>query len=424
MLLDYQIAARDSLVEAITTINAGIDCSETGTGKTYVACAVAKALHLRIAVVCPRIMVFKWGQVAKEFGVDVVFIDSYEKLRGGRTAHYSKKIGWTLGEAKNKTLIVFDEVHKAKNANTKSSKLLIRAVEQGVRVLMASATAAANPIEMKAIGFALRLFPLKDWWNWCLRNGCKPGRFGGLEFRATSNAMRKIHDSIFPKKGARITKAALGDAFTQNQVLTEIVDGDDGAKIEAAHSEIRAALRDLRTKALSDKDPDSPITLLLRARQRVELLKIEAIKASIELGEDSGFSVVCFVNFRATLDALRKYFPKAEVIHGGQTTADRQLAIDNFQTNVAKIIFVTIASGGVGLSLDDTVGDHPRLALINPSFSAIDLIQALGRIHRASTKSPCLQKILFSNCETERRVERNVHKKLKRIAELNDGDLE
>ena len=50
-------------------------------------------------------------------------------------------------------------------------------------------------------------------------------------------------------------------------------------------------------------------------------------------------------------------------------------------------------AGGTGLSLHDVNGEHPRVSLISPSFSAIDLKQALGRIHRAGAKSPAVQKL-------------------------------
>ena len=67
-------------------------------------------------------------------------------------------------------------------------------------------------------------------------------------------------------------------------------------------------------------------------------------------------------------------------------------------------------AGGTGLSLHDEHGNHPRMSLISPSFSAIDLRQALGRIHRATGVTPAIQKIVFANDTVEMGVCKAVRK--------------
>jgi hypothetical protein len=75
------------------------------------------------------------------------------------------------------------------------------------------------------------------------------------------------------------------------------------------------------------------------------------------------------------------------------------------------------------LSLHDVNGKHPRVSLISPSFSAIDLKQALGRIHRAGAQSPAVQKIIFAEGTVEMRVCRLVRKKLNNIDLINDDEM-
>jgi superfamily II DNA or RNA helicase len=62
--------------------------------------------------------------------------------------------------------------------------------------------------------------------------------------------------------------------------------------------------------------------------------------------------------------------------------------------------------------------------LICPTYSAIDLKQALGRIHRAGAKSKAVQRIIFAADSIEETVMRRVKAKLKNIETLNDGDME
>tara|TARA_Y100000588_G_C13888717_1_gene767717 strand:- start:498 stop:758 length:261 start_codon:yes stop_codon:yes gene_type:complete len=82
-----------------------------------------------------------------------------------------------------------------------------------------------------------------------------------------------------------------------------------------------------------------------------------------------------------------------------------------------------IQAGGTGLSLHDEDGGHPRVALISPTFSAVELRQALGRVHRASGKSKSIQKIVFAANTVEDRVAAAVRRKLNNLDMINDGEL-
>ena len=111
------------------------------------------------------------------------------------------------------------------------------------------------------------------------------------------------------------------------------------------------------------------------------------------------------------------------VIYGEQTLEDRIKNIDDFNNDKSRIIVSNIRSGGVGISLNDTHGEYPRVSLISPSWSAQDIIQALGRIHRANTKTSVRQKIIFCSGTIEENICKNMVEKIKNISSLNDGDL-
>jgi hypothetical protein len=62
--------------------------------------------------------------------------------------------------------------------------------------------------------------------------------------------------------------------------------------------------------------------------------------------------------------------------------------MDHFNGGKTKVLISTLQSGGVGVNLDDTVGDRPRtIVMMTPPLSANDMLQAAGRINRLSTMS-------------------------------------
>jgi hypothetical protein len=72
----------------------------------------------------------------------------------------------------------------------------------------------------------------------------------------------------------------------------------------------------------------------------------------------------------------------------GEAKEKPEKAMGRFQDGKAKIMLATIQSGGTGINLDDTKGDSPRsVHIMTPPFSANDMAQAIGRVHRLNTKS-------------------------------------
>ena len=195
-------------------------------------------------------------------------------------------------------------------------------------------------------------------------------------------------------------------------------------EIELAYSDLKSELETIKDKRA--EDCDSALIAQLRARQEVELMKVNLFEELARDAYESGNSVAIFVNFRATMDTLLKRLAglcNISVVHGGQTNFERELQCDTFQNDHSRIMLCTIQAGGTGLSMHDIKGDYPRVSLISPSFSAIDFRQALGRIHRAGAKSPAVQKIIFAEGTVEMRVCSLVRKKLNNLDLLNDDEL-
>lgn len=418
----WQEKSKSIILQAIRNHSVALDCSDTGTGKTVTACAVIKELGLKFAIVAPKIVLPAWREWCGKFGLEPEFILNYEKLRTGKTPHI-KKLGnkqWEWKSSGPEFLYIFDEVHKCKSYKSQNGAMLEAA--KSSKVLMLSATAAGSPLDMRFTGRLLGLHNGVNYFSWLHKNGIVKAPWGGMIFRGGKKVLTDIHSRIFPAKGVRIRISELGDAFPSNQVNAETF--DISPKIGELYQQVEQEILELKDKAKDDRDPESPLTKRLRMRQEIELLRVPVIVEMAENFLEENKSVVCFVNFRQTLEAIGERMEKFNplYIHGEQSATDREDNVRAFQANSHHLLLCQINAGGVGVSLHDLHG-RPRVSLISPTYSAIDLKQALGRIHRSGAKSPALQYILFAANSVEEEVSQAVRKKLRNIDLLNDGDL-
>lgn len=121
---------------------------------------------------------------------------------------------------------------------------------------------------------------------------------------------------------------------------------------------------------------------------------------------------------------------------GTQSLKQRQVEIDRFQSGKARFAMFTFKAGGVGLSLHHTdemtkikaertrnnwavpetiaaVPTRPRVCILAPTFSAIELVQGLGRCPRLTSLSDTVQTIVFYRGTIEERVAAIVSQKLR-----------
>ncbi len=431
-LRDWQIPSVARLCAAITQHGAAIDGSDTGTGKTYSAVAVSRELGLNIAVVCPKAVISSWKRViTKHFGLKYVFIMNYESLKTGKF----KEIGtwkpvsrisnreyfqWNL--PKN-TLIIFDESHRLKGWNTQNSEMAIEAKKQKYKILCCSATNAINPIELKTTGYILNLYK-KNFSQYLRDHGCDKGRFG-WEFNGDKTVLKKLHGDLFLERGIRLRKEEI-ETFPDCEIIAEAYNIDEGSEkeLKEVYEEMHKELTLLNVKMKGTKEYQiNSMTIQLRARQKAELLKVPLIVEMIEDSLEDGLSVAVFLNFSETIRALSKRLKTNCIVWGENKGNERDKNIDDFQADKERVILVNVKAGGAGLSLHDLNGKYPRISLISPTPSAVDLRQALGRIHRDGAKSKAIQKIIFvANTEEENTCER-VKLKLENLDTINDGDV-
>lgn len=430
-----------NLLNSLYINGVACDQSETGVGKTYVAAWIAKNLNSPVVIVCPKIMIPAWTKVLSYFGIKAHCLINYEKLIRGNTEHLSFKDGkdngpsdYTINFPKN-SLVILDEVHKCKSATSKNSDFLIKLKMDGYKSLLLSATSATNPLEMKAFGFATTLHNLTSYRQFITDSGAYVGRYGGyqidLQSQKTVEAMSNIHDKLFNlyKVSSRMTRKMFDKIFPDNHIMAECFDmGTNTDKINKVYQQMESELAALEESSVNYSQHH--FAIMTKARRMAELLKVPTMVEMIEDWYDEGISPVVFVNFTDTVEAIekqlaknRKFDGKIARIVGGQSDKVRQKDIELFQSDNKRIMIANLAAGNAGVSLHDLNGNFARGAIISPSYSAINLLQALGRIHRAEGKTKCIQKVMFAAGTIEEDACKRVQSKLNNLECLNDGDL-
>ena len=414
-LFPFQHAGHDELYRILSKNKVALEASGTGYGKTVVACLVAKKLNLPIAVVCPKTIIPDWERTAQACGVKTFFIKNPEKVKSpafdfGGWLVKNRKYKWKLPP---KCLFIWDEVHRCKNWKTQNSKMLTALTRTDCRVLMMSATIATSPMDMYAVGMVLGFHDgSSDWFHWMHQHGVRRGTFG-FEFKGGVKALKRLHEKLFPDHGHRELTTDI-PGFPKNQIKALSVETGKTKQIQAALDEL---------SLIRKEDMALPIVDQLRARQTVELMKVPAIT---ELARDylnTGNSVAVFLNFTESIRQLANNLGTPCLVTGDQSADERTLNIELFQTNHEKVIICQIQCGGVGISLHDTRG-RPRVALVSPSYSAVDLVQALGRINRVGSKSPAVQRIVIAAGTIEENVKKKVEAKIDNLNKLLDSDLD
>jgi len=418
-LLKWQVEPMTRLVEILKTNLSAVDSSSTGVGKTYTACSVAKNLGLALGVICPKAVIPSWHDASKHIGTEIKFVVNYEGLKftAGEKYIVWTPMGypvWKISE-RDPVLLVFDEAHRCKDHNlSKNALMLISAVSQKIRHLLVSATLADSPLHMRAVGYSLGLHNGRNFQEWIRSLGCWKDSNNRWHFTGGEDSMKRIRSSIFPSRGVRIRADDLGKDFLTTLITAEVIEASGADKI---YESLQKRLEKVQEQ--TESYHKTVLTEVLGARRRVELLKVPSMVSLAKDAIEEDNSVAIFVCFNETVEALKEAL-KCPTITGETPQNERNRIMKVFRADRIPAVVLNISAGGVGISLH---GARQRLSLISPSWSAIDLIQTIGRVRRAGG-SHSVQKILFANGSVEESVCARVRSKVGCIETLNDGDTQ
>lgn len=407
-----------------------LDASPTGAGKTVVAAHTLAKLDKPFGIIAPKVTLTQWERALKEEGIEAHFILSYEKLNRGNTSWLSKtitkskpnkntgkvrttrKFAWNLPED---FVLVWDEVQRCSSPFTGNATAHILASRQGVPSYNLSATAAEDPTELRALGYALGLHNLdetlgkkKSWFSWMRNLGCTRDPWKRWVFpKKARPKLRELHDQLFSTRAFKVTREQMPTAFRDNHVIHDSIDFGPEVAQHYAKAGMTPAIMEHYLETGELPVEEFAITEMLRARQLAEAAKVPAMIEMISDLTKEGYSVPVFLNFRDSIAALLDAYPEAGTIHGvsgDEELEERQKSIDKFQAGESKIVLVQVQAGGTGLSLHDETGDHPRFALVSPSFDAKAMLQVFGRTVRNGMKSPVTQRVLVAADTIEEQV--------------------
>jgi len=420
-LFDWQEPIYRELLTAYSKRDSCLLVAPAGSGKTFITAQfLAKRLPKRALILCPKAAIPTWNKVLDSFGVtmgEYAHAMNFEQLtsnsklaKSGSLGKWRRKVfEWDLPDD---MFLVIDEAHRCGGigGKTKTCGLLIGAKKMGVPHLFMTATMPDNPLKMKGFGYSLDLFPSTgDFWSWTFGYGVRKSRWhNGWEFdeKEAPYNLARINDRIFhvaPPKGVLVKMEDVMEFYPEGHVYQEIVEIP-----EAKEKQIRRQYpEDFEKLDRLIEEAEYKLVEDLHVHQAIEMLKVPIFKEEAQDLMAEGYSVVIFVNYRATALKLCEELHTDSLIIGMQGAATREKVIGDFQSNETNIVVVTAAAGGEAISLHDLNGDHLRVSLVSPVWCPIRLRQILGRIWRTGGKSLATQRIL-----TIPGIEERIYKKV------------
>lgn len=436
--------------------------SDMGTGKTFVSLASAMAMGKKVLAVV-RISAFSaWKEVAhKHFGFKPGEFEviNRDKLRTGKTQWIKKETIREIGGKERKiwkwqlppnTILIYDEVHNDAAPDSINAEMLIAACRQKIPIIAMSATGGEDPSKMRAIGYLLGLHndtddtpELRNFYAWMFHNGCQKGEsgftfnFGQSRQALLTNAiiredverkrievMNKIHADI-TNRGmfTRVRKIDI-PGFPKSELVPLPVDfGEE--EIAEIYREMNRELEELRARSrgLSEGDrKGSAREIMIRARQRTELIKIPWLVEDAKQTIDEGGSIAVFLNFRESVKAFAARMKTKCIFEGDMSMAERDQNLKRFQADEERCIVLNSQAGGESIGLHDLRGKYWRKAQIMPTFWLTLFLQCTGRVWRDGAKSLSQQVFPFAIGTIEEQAYNAIVRK-KKQADAFNGDL-
>lgn len=427
--IDWQQKAIDDIIAKFTNGKKGVVLrGGTGLGKMYICAQVIRQMHERGLVVAPENSVFPFLalwlcpksiktqtlRTLKECGIaHLVMVMTYGQLKSsdGTQMFLSYKTELVGGQPviipewnplMKPWAIVCDEIQVLKNPESLQSKTVRYAPEESLW-LGASATPwqrvadARTTVERCKVVTQYNALPAtRNTAPAILREIASPKSPVEYSPSAAKRLRDALEDYIVELKGVRFkyqTKTTFEPIHFKSV--------DQRRAYEFAYQEY---LEELRKKGQSKSHGSMAILVAMQKfQQKAEWLRCDQLAERTMQRVREGKQVIVGSNYVETCRQVWRFLQKfgfdmsrVVFVVGGQKEDERQKMIDKFQAGEADVILLTVRSGGVGLSLHhDRPSTRPRHVIIPIPWSAIDLVQFLGRGHRLTSMSHTTQESLY-----------------------------
>lgn len=421
VLRDHQVEA----VESITAVRkAGLPgfllADEVGLGKTL---ATLGAIHEMpaskrdVLVLAPKSVMPGWRKSIEAMGTGgrrwtVLNYDSIKKLlttppsattaktkstRNKRVAMNGKPIvDWNI--------VVLDEAHLLRNPTSQRSHA-VRTLTRDAFTFFLSATAGQDPLELVYLARLLAsvtgvpVQDLEEFQHWCTDIGISitRGDYGRLLWDNNPDDIALVNKLLFgqwkpgqPAAGLRRVPTDIA-GWPEQQRIPHPLDliGETRRLYDEAWTEFRAQM-DLAQRG---KDPTNGLAAQTRFRQKASLLRVPATADHVLTLLEAGRQVFVSCQWLESVDALAEMLGgktaggrkvRVATLHGGMSSAEREVNREAFQDGDANVIVSTVVEG-INLQAGESGHDNntPRATVLHDiRYSAIQCRQVEGRTHR------------------------------------------
>lgn len=336
------------------------------------------------------------------------------------------------------SLVIFDEAHKIKNLLLNTEKQSGRAffakiiTDNAERVMFATATPCDRPYDILYLSRAGLFEDAQDF----VRKMALVGVYYQAEKRDSEGNVVRRGRWFTPKNSESLTTAnySIGELFDfitrkGNMLRREIQYTNlDVSFIDVIvpHSIIKQLefitsslkYKDDRGREVVDKTKE-----LQRHQEAVEEYKLDEVVSLTKKEIAEGRNVIIFTSMvdegtqeredgSTKIGSVRILKNRLSELYGSDAVGvlvsanseyekyRRLEFIDQFQKGVKRILIATITSGGTGTNLDDQLGNAPRTIIcVTAPLSFINVMQGIGRVVRANTKSRSRAYFVFAKTD-------------------------
>lgn len=455
-LYPFQQQAVKDLTPLVENNLSSLLIGATGVGKTYIMAQLLELLfkkeniknslkpfpvfYLTKSSIIPQTREVLFGEY--KLPSDRIFITNYDQMRATIGGLF---ISWEERYSKNLTdkwlepiwrqqfmpeVIIADECQALKNFDSLQTKIMLRYVQQGGLVHASSATPFTRVCEGRFITLALKpkvagfgQITEQKWEHFAQVVAGSRSSPEDWNNEAVKRLTTQLESNIVRVKNVKFQKRTITHCK-----LIDFATQEDASYYAKAYEDYLSEL------AKIDKDAPGGVAAIWVAQTKFRI-RCETIRAPYlariakEVAEKQDKQVILASNYVKPLELIKAELinlsidpSKISIIVGGQSQKERQENINRFQSGEAIYCLFTLKSGGVGLSLHHYVKNaengKPRYVILPPTWSAIELVQALGRAHRINSISTTHQDIVWFRGTIEEEVAAKVSRKLSCLSEL------
>lgn len=423
-LRPYQTAGVRFMLATPKSINA----DDMGLGKTIQALATLETAEAYPAlIVCPASVALNWRAEANRWvpGRKVQVIkkgtDKLDSTADITVATYdlAKKMVPDLLE-RHFNATIADESHYLKNSKAQRTKALEPIIEKSPRAHMLTGTPITNrPSDLVS---PLRMLGYLDdlgGWRTFVTHYCNGHQTKyGWDISGASN-LGELNQKLRQKCLVRRKK---GDVLTElppkarTLQTVEVAMGDYKAKE-------RELLKKMRENAEAENKEVNMLGELATLRRAAGIAKIPAAVETVGEYVEADRKVVVFAHHLEVLDGIQHELPTDKVVRidGSVTKEARQAAIDKFQNDPNKLVFLSSTqAGGVGITLTAA----SDVIIVEQEWVAADMDQAEDRCHRIGQTSSVNAIHLLAANTIDEKLSRLVAEKRDIAEKALDGSTE